>query len=357
MLDFRSDGAIISWLPLFLFVVLFGLSMDYHVFILSRVREGVDSGMRTEDALRHGISRTAGVVSAAALVMVGVFSLFGTASALDLKEAGVGLAVAVLLDATVVRGVLLPATMKLLGERNWYLPSWLAWLPRASLEGETLEGGVVDGPGRRRPDPQAGSGLGAPIDATIPSQHEGEAVPSGPGGDRGRNRRHLAGGSRRRRSADRAGADPHALVGASLIGCGLASWRERPENRLGPVMVLTGFLWFAGLLSEATNAPLYTLGVAIEYVFLCGFVYIVLSFPSGQLRGTRRQGDRRGRGRRHALLQVAAMLFGSGSGLRCGGGCGDNLIQMFHDNGLALTLLDLQRALGAVADADRASAC
>jgi uncharacterized membrane protein YdfJ with MMPL/SSD domain len=154
VLDFRSDGAIISWLPLFLFVVLFGLSMDYHVFILSRVREGVDSGMRTEDALRYGISRTAGVVSAAALVMVGVFSLFGTASALDLKEAGVGLAVAVLLDATVVRGVLLPATMKLLGERNWYLPGWLSWLPRASLEGETFEGGVVDGTGRRRPDPQ-----------------------------------------------------------------------------------------------------------------------------------------------------------------------------------------------------------
>ena len=153
LLDFRSDGAIISWLPLFLFVVLFGLSMDYHVFILSRVREGVDSGMRTEDALRHGISRTAGVVSAAALVMVGVFSLFGTASALDLKEAGVGLAVAVLLDATVVRGVLLPATMKLLGERNWYLPGWLGWLPQASLDGETLEGEVAD-PSGPRSDPQ-----------------------------------------------------------------------------------------------------------------------------------------------------------------------------------------------------------
>jgi uncharacterized membrane protein YdfJ with MMPL/SSD domain len=152
-LDFRSDGAIISWLPLFLFVVLFGLSMDYHVFILSRVREGVDSGMRTEDALRYGISRTAGVVSAAALVMVGVFSLFGTSSSLDLKEAGVGLAVAVLLDATVVRGVLLPATMKLLGERNWYLPSWLAWLPRASLEGETLEGGAASA-ADPRPDPE-----------------------------------------------------------------------------------------------------------------------------------------------------------------------------------------------------------
>jgi len=137
------------------------------------------------------------------------------------------------------------------------------------------------------------------------------------------------------------------LVGASLIGCGLASWRARPDNRLGPVMVLTGFVWFAGLLSEATNAPLYTVGVAIEYMFLCGFIYIVLSFPSGELGGTVDK----------AIvvmaiagssLQLAAMLFGSGSGLRCGGGCGDNLIQVFHDNGLALALLDLQRALGAV---------
>ncbi len=134
LLGFQSNGAIVSWLPLFLFVVLFGLSMDYHVFILSRVREGVDAGMSTDAALRHGITRTAGVVSSAALVMVAVFSLFGTASSLDLKQAGVGLAVAVLLDATVVRGVLLPATMKLLGERNWYLPRWLAWLPRAELE-------------------------------------------------------------------------------------------------------------------------------------------------------------------------------------------------------------------------------
>jgi RND superfamily putative drug exporter len=154
LLGFHSDGAVISWLPLFLFVVLFGLSMDYHVFILSRVREDVDAGMSTDEALRHGITRTAGVVTGAAIVMVAVFSIFATSSSLDLKQAGVGLAVAVLLDATVIRGVLLPATMKLLGERNWYLPGWLAWLPRASLEGETLEGGV-DGAGAGRPDPQS----------------------------------------------------------------------------------------------------------------------------------------------------------------------------------------------------------
>ena len=132
LLGFQETGSIIAWLPVFLFVVLFGLSMDYHVFILSRVREGIDSGLSNDAALRYGIARTAGVVTSAALVMFGVFSLFGTASSLDLKQAGVGLAVAVLLDATIVRAVLLPASMQLLGDWNWYLPQWLAWLPHPS---------------------------------------------------------------------------------------------------------------------------------------------------------------------------------------------------------------------------------
>ena len=131
LLGFKSNGTIISWLPLFLFVVLFGLSMDYHVFILSRVREAVDNGMPTDDAVRHGITITAGVVTSAALVMVGVFALFGSLSSLDIKEAGVGLAAAVLIDATVVRAVLLPASMRLLGEWNWYLPRFLRRLPKA----------------------------------------------------------------------------------------------------------------------------------------------------------------------------------------------------------------------------------
>ena len=122
LLGFKSTGAITSWLPLFLFVILFGLSMDYHVFILSRVREGVDAGLATDEALRRGITLTAGVVTSAALVMVAVFSIFGSLSSLEIKEAGVGLAVAVLIDATVIRAVLLPASMKLLGEWNWYLP-------------------------------------------------------------------------------------------------------------------------------------------------------------------------------------------------------------------------------------------
>jgi RND superfamily putative drug exporter len=137
-LDFQSNGGITSWLPLFLFVILFGLSMDYHVFILSRIREAFDSGMSTEDAISHGIRSTAAVVTSAAIVMVGVFSIFATLSMLEFKQMGIGLAVAVLLDATIIRGVLLPAVMKLLGDRNWYLPRWLEWLPRVG--GETTAG-------------------------------------------------------------------------------------------------------------------------------------------------------------------------------------------------------------------------
>src|SRR6202012_609946 len=120
---------------LFLFVVLFGLSMDYHVFILTRIREASDRGMSTEAAVSHGLRTTAGVVTSAAAVMVAVFAIFATLSFLDFKEMGVGLAAALLIDATVIRGVPLPATRKLLGERNWYLPRWLEWLPQVGLEG------------------------------------------------------------------------------------------------------------------------------------------------------------------------------------------------------------------------------
>jgi RND superfamily putative drug exporter len=129
-LGFESNGSITAWMPLFLFVVLFGLSMDYHVFILTRIREAFDRGSSTEDAVAHGIKSTAGVVTSAAAVMIAVFAIFATLSLLIFKELGVGLAVAVLIDATLIRGVLLPATMKLLGDWNWYLPRWLEWLPR-----------------------------------------------------------------------------------------------------------------------------------------------------------------------------------------------------------------------------------
>jgi uncharacterized membrane protein YdfJ with MMPL/SSD domain len=134
VLGLESFGGITSWLPLFLFVILFGLSMDYHVFIISRIREAVDRGMKTDEAVAYGIKQTAGVVTSAALVMVAVFSIFGTLSMVEFKMMGVGLAVAVLIDATLVRGVLLPAAMKLLGEWNWYLPKRLDWLPKISHE-------------------------------------------------------------------------------------------------------------------------------------------------------------------------------------------------------------------------------
>ncbi|WP_051967573.1 MMPL family transporter [Kitasatospora mediocidica] len=125
-------GAVESWVPLFLFVILFGLSMDYHVFVVSRIKEAHDRGLATQAAIGYGIRSTAGVVTSAAVIMVAVFAVFGTLSMQSMKQMGVGLAVAVLVDATVIRGVLLPAVMSLLGERNWYLPRWLGWLPDLS---------------------------------------------------------------------------------------------------------------------------------------------------------------------------------------------------------------------------------
>ena len=128
-LGFSSTAGIDPVIPLLLFVILFGLSMDYHVFILSRIREAYNRGMGSDEAIAYGIRTTAGVVTSAAIVMVFVFAVFATLSMMFFKQFGVGLAVAVLLDATIVRAVLLPASMKLLGDRNWYLPSWLEWLP------------------------------------------------------------------------------------------------------------------------------------------------------------------------------------------------------------------------------------
>jgi RND superfamily putative drug exporter len=139
ILGFHSNGAITSWLPLFMFVILFGLSMDYHVFILSRIKELVDDGMPTEQAVSTGIKRTAGTVTSAAVVMVAVFAIFVSLRTLDIKQMGFGLAAAILIDATVIRAVLLPATMKLLGDWNWYLPRWLEWLPRFDVERKRRE--------------------------------------------------------------------------------------------------------------------------------------------------------------------------------------------------------------------------
>jgi uncharacterized membrane protein YdfJ with MMPL/SSD domain len=142
LLGFESVGGIAPWLPLFLFVILFGLSMDYHVFVLSRIREAVDRGMATDKAVAHGIKSTAGIITSAAAVMVITFAMFATGGDQAMKQLGVGLAAAILIDATLVRAVLLPATMKLLGKRNWYLPKGLNWLPKFDHEPQVAPAGA-----------------------------------------------------------------------------------------------------------------------------------------------------------------------------------------------------------------------
>jgi RND superfamily putative drug exporter len=151
LIGLDATGAIVTWVPTFLFVILFGLSMDYHVFILSRIREGYDRGLPTRQAISHGITSSAGVVTSAAIIMVFVFGTFVTLSTTNMKQIGLGLAAAVLLDATVVRALLLPAVMQLLGDRNWYLPRWLNRLP--TLSHETVPGPSVEIPRPRVDEP------------------------------------------------------------------------------------------------------------------------------------------------------------------------------------------------------------
>ncbi|MEU3076347.1 MMPL family transporter [Streptomyces laurentii] len=145
LLDFHSSGAVVSWLPLFLFVVLFGLSMDYHVFVVSRIREAALNGADVKDAVREGITRSAGVVTSAAVVMVGVFAIFGTLSMVEFKQLGVGLAAAILLDAVIIRIFVLPALMTALGTANW----WPGTLPRARHTRHTRHRAVHGRPAER----------------------------------------------------------------------------------------------------------------------------------------------------------------------------------------------------------------
>ncbi|MEV8513706.1 MMPL family transporter [Dactylosporangium sp. NPDC051484] len=136
VLGFTSYGGVVGWLPLFMFVMLFGLSMDYHIFILSRIRERWTATANPRDAIIGGIASSAGVVTSAAVIMTAVFTVFVTLSAIEYKMLGVGMAVAVIIDATIVRGILLPAAMTLLGARTWTLPRWLQWLPSTSQQTE-----------------------------------------------------------------------------------------------------------------------------------------------------------------------------------------------------------------------------
>ena len=145
LLGSEETGIIETWLPLFLFGILFGLSMDYHMLLLNRIKEEYDKHGDNERAVATGIGLTAGQITSAAAVMVAVFAAFATSRILGLQQFGLGLAVAVLIDATVIRVILLPASMKLLGDWNWYLPAWLDWLPRVTpVEAETL-GGQAEG--------------------------------------------------------------------------------------------------------------------------------------------------------------------------------------------------------------------
>ena len=135
LLGFQQTETMGVWLPLVLFAILFGLSMDYHVFMLSRIRERYDQTRNNAESVAYGLRSTAALITGAALTMVAVFSGFAAGDMVVNQQAGFGLAVAVLLDATLVRGILVPASMQLLGRRNWYLPSMLNWLPDLRVEG------------------------------------------------------------------------------------------------------------------------------------------------------------------------------------------------------------------------------
>jgi uncharacterized membrane protein YdfJ with MMPL/SSD domain len=135
LLGLREAETIDAWVPLFLFAVLFGLSMDYQVFLLSRIRERYTQTGDTDAAISFGIGSTARLITGAALIIIAVFWGFAMGDTIAFQQMGLGIAVALLIDATIVRSVLVPATMKLLGERNWYLPSWLRWLPDVHVEG------------------------------------------------------------------------------------------------------------------------------------------------------------------------------------------------------------------------------
>ena len=233
LLGFSSTAGIDPVVPLLLFVILFGLSMDYHVFILSRIREMFDRGASMDEAVSHGIKSTAGVVTSAAIVMVAVFSIFATLSMLFFKQFGVGLAAAILIDATIVRGVLLPATMKLLGDWNWYLPSWLEWLPGSSgYEPEPVPT-PEPAPEPSRSAPARASGARLSRSPRITGLVAGRARRARPRLPALRLRRQA--GLRARRGAGR-GADPAACSYATENGSYAADCGTLvvPENRHDP---------------------------------------------------------------------------------------------------------------------------
>jgi putative drug exporter of the RND superfamily len=146
MLGMTQVERIETWVPLMMFAILFGLSMDYHVFLLTRIRERFDQTKDNAGSVAHGVRATAGLITGAAAIMIAVFSGFAAGDLVMMQQFGLGLAVSVFLDATIVRVVLVPASMALLGDRNWYLPSWLEWLPKVDVEGTHAGRVAVDVP-------------------------------------------------------------------------------------------------------------------------------------------------------------------------------------------------------------------
>jgi RND superfamily putative drug exporter len=142
LLGFNHVDTVEAWVPLFLFSVLFGLSMDYQVFLLSRIKERYDETGDTTDAVSFGVSSTARIITGAALIIVAVFAGFAAGELVMFQQMGFGVAVALLIDATLIRSVLLPSIMHLLGAWNWYLPSWLDWLPRVQIEAPAQAAGT-----------------------------------------------------------------------------------------------------------------------------------------------------------------------------------------------------------------------
>ena len=143
LFGFQQVEVIETWIPLLLFTVLFGLSMDYHVFLLSRIRERFDQDHNNQASVAFGLASTAGMITGAALIMVAVFGGFAAGELVMFQQVGFGLAVAVLLDATVIRSVLIPASMQLLGKRNWYFPRFLEWLPDVRVEVPKRQAGTA----------------------------------------------------------------------------------------------------------------------------------------------------------------------------------------------------------------------
>ncbi len=142
LFGFPQVESIEAWLPLFLFSVLFALSMDYHVFLLSRIRERYGRTGDNREAVAYGVRSTARLITGAALIIIVVFAGFAAGDLVMFQQMGFGVAVSLLIDATVIRSVLVPAAMQLLGDRNWYLPAWLEWLPHVELEAAREEEGA-----------------------------------------------------------------------------------------------------------------------------------------------------------------------------------------------------------------------